>query len=225
MFKNLINLFYPNLCAACKVSLNESEHTICFTCLSELPKTKFYCDNENPVAKLFWGRVNLEAAISSFVFVKKGKVQKLMHELKYNNNENVGELLGVELGKDFIKIENIDKVDFVIPTPLHPKKLKIRGYNQSEAIARGIAKVLKCDLGLTYLERIEHSDTQTLKSKYERWENVGSIFKVNEPVNLRNKHILIVDDVVTTGATIEACCKVLENIEGVKISVGTLAFA
>lgn len=225
MFKNFINLIYPRLCASCRATLKEGEKTICVFCLSELPRSSFYLDQDNPVAKLFWGKVKLETAIASFVFVKKGKIQQLMHELKYKGTTEVGEVLGVELGKDLQKVENLLKIDYVIPVPLHPKKLKIRGYNQSDYIAFGVAKVLGSSVGDEFFIRNKHSESQTKKSKYERWENVGSIFNIDKIEELENKHVLIVDDVVTTGSTIEACCKALENVKGVKISVATLAFA
>jgi len=183
----------------------------------------YYQDIENPIAKLFWGKIKLEMALSAFTFIKKGKVQGLMHELKYKGNTKVGELLGIELGKEFDKAEITDKVDVVVPVPLHKKKLKQRGYNQSEFIAIGVARVLNCEMNTNLLKRMEHSESQTKKSKYERWENVGAAFTLTDSNQYIGKHILLVDDVVTTGATLEACCKKLEEIEGVKLSIGTLA--
>ncbi|MDC0313500.1 phosphoribosyltransferase family protein [Flavobacteriales bacterium] len=191
----------------------------------DLPRSLYYQDIENPIAKLFWGKIKLEMALSAFTFIKKGKVQGLMHELKYKGNTKVGELLGIELGKEFDKAEITDKVDVVVPVPLHKKKLKQRGYNQSEFIAIGVARVLNCEMNTNLLKRIEHSESQTKKSKYERWENVGAAFTLTDANRYRGKHILLVDDVVTTGATLEACCKKLEEIEGVKLSIGTLASA
>jgi|TARA_B110000495_G_C23031296_1_gene614274 ComF family protein len=185
----------------------------------------YYQDIENPIAKLFWGKIKLEIALSAFTFIKKGKVQRLMHELKYQGNTKVGELMGIELGKEIDKAKITDKVDVVIPVPLHKKKLKQRGYNQSQFIAIGVAKVLECEMDTDLLKRMEHSESQTRKSKYERWENVGEAFTLTDANQYIGKHILLVDDVVTTGATLEACCKKLEEIEGVKLSVGTLASA
>ena len=191
----------------------------------DLPRSLYYQDLENPIAKLFWGKIKLEIALSAFTFVKKGKVQRLMHELKYEGNTRVGELMGIELGKEFDKAEITDKVDVVVPVPLHKKKLKQRGYNQSEFIAIGVAKVLDCEMNTDLLQRKQHSESQTKKSKYERWENVGEAFTLTYANQYIGKHILLVDDVVTTGATLEACCKKLEEIEGVKLSIGTLASA
>lgn len=191
----------------------------------DIPRSYHYQDMENPVAKLFWGKIKLEMALSAFTFVKKGKVQRLMHELKYNGNTKVGELMGIELGKEIDKVEIIDKVDVVVPVPLHKKKLKQRGYNQSAFIAIGVAKVLTCEINTTLLKRLESSESQTKKSKYERWENVGSAFTLTDANQYKGKHILLVDDVVTTGATLEACCKKLQDIKGVKLSVGILASA
>ena len=225
MLRSLLNLFYPNLCASCQEVLLKNEKVICFNCLVDLPRSLYYQDNENPVAKLFWGKIKLEISLSVFTFIKKGKVQKLMHELKYNGNKKVGELMGIELGKEIDKVEITNKVDVVVPVPLHKKKLKQRGYNQSEFIAIGVARVLNCEMNTDLLKRMEHSESQTKKSKYERWENVGAAFTLTNENQYIGKHILLVDDVVTTGATLEACCKKLKEIEGVKLSVGTLASA
>ena len=191
----------------------------------DIPRSFYYQDMENPIAKLFWGKIKLEIALSAFTFVKKGKVQRLMHELKYKGNTKVGELMGIELGKEIDKVEIRDKVDVVIPVPLHKKKLKQRGYNQSAFIAIGVAKVLACEINTTLLKRVELSESQTKKSKYERWENVGAAFILTDADQYKGKHILLVDDVITTGATLEACCKTLKEIKGVKISIGTLASA
>jgi len=191
----------------------------------DLPRSLHYQDMENPIAKLFWGKIKLEMALSAFTFGKKGKVQRLMHELKYKGNTMVGELMGIELGKEIDKAEIADKVDVVVPVPLHKKKMKQRGYNQSEFIAIGVAKVLECEMDPDLLQRMEHSESQTKKSKYERWENVGEAFTLTDANQYIGKHILLVDDVVTTGATLEACCKKLEEIKGVKLSIGTLASA
>lgn len=225
MLRSLLNLLYPNLCASCQGVLLKNENVICYNCMVDLPRSLYYQDLENPIAKLFWGKIKLEIALSAFTFVKKGKVQRLMHELKYEGNTRVGELMGIELGKEFDKAEITDKVDVVVPVPLHKKKLKQRGYNQSDFIAIGVAKVLNCEINTSLIKRMERSESQTKKSKYERWENVGSAFTLTDANQYRGKHILLVDDVITTGATLEACCKKLEKIEGVKLSVGTLASA
>ena len=225
MLRGLLNLLYPNLCASCQEVLLKNENVICFNCMVDLPRSLHYQDMENPIAKLFWGKIKLEMALSVFTFTKKGKVQRLMHELKYMGNTKVGELMGIELGKEIDKVEIVDKVDVVVPVPLHKKKLKQRGYNQSEFIAIGVAKVLECEMDPDLLQRMEHSESQTKKSKYERWENVGEAFTLTDANQYIGKHILLVDDVVTTGATLEACCKKLEEIKGVKLSIGTLASA
>jgi len=225
MLKSFLNLLYPNLCAGCQEVLVKNENVICYNCLVDLPRSLHYQDNENPIAKLFWGKIKLEFAIAAFTFLKMGKIQKLMHELKYKGNTKVGEILGIELGKEISKVKTTENIDLVIPVPLHKKKQKQRGYNQSEFVAIGVAKVLECDMTTDLLKRKEHSESQTRKSKYERWENVGEVFTLTNATQFKGKHILVVDDVVTTGATLEACCKKLEEIEGVKISIATLASA
>lgn len=225
MFRSLLNLFYPNLCASCKEVLLKNEKTICVNCLIDMPRNLDFKDADNPVAKMFWGKVKLEHAFSSFSFVKNGKIQTLMHELKYKGNTDVGEILGVEVGKDIKRIECLSDIDFIVPVPLHKKRLLQRGYNQSEFIAIGIAKVIDSLVDTSVLKRSNNSASQTKKSKYERWENVGDIFEITDKNKFEGKHLLLVDDVVTTGATLEACCKKLEEVDGLRISIVTLASA
>ncbi len=225
MFSDFVQLLYPNLCASCDSVLLKNENSICVKCWVEIPRTTHCLDSENPVAKMFWGRVDLKMALSAFQFSKNGKVQRLMHQLKYKGNTKVGELVGVELGKEIIKSVNYSKVDAVIPVPLHPKKMKSRGYNQSVFIAQGVAKVLECEVVGGALIRKIDSGSQTKRSRYERWKNVGEIFELKKGKELEGKHVLIVDDVITTGSTIEGCCLALKSINGISLSIATVAMA
>jgi len=198
---------------------------ICTKCLYHLPRTNFHVHESNPVSRTFWGRVELNAATSYLFFSKQGKTQRLMHNLKYRGKKQVGIYLGKQFGKELLKSDFYKSVQVVIPVPMHPKKQQKRGYNQSDLIAEGIALAMNAELQTNNLVKVLNTSSQTKKSRYKRWENVKDVFQVRDEVLLKNKHVLLVDDVITTGATIEACAHRLANIEGVTISVASLAYA
>lgn len=223
MLNDFISLFYPNNCHCCDRVLNKQESAICFICISELPRTNYYQDLENPIAKLFWGRIDLLYGISAFHFNKKGKVQELIHQLKYKKATVVGEVLGIELGRAIEKAQFPLEVDAIVTVPLHLKKLYQRGYNQSDYIANGVCKVINKPIISDSIVRMDFTDSQTKKSRYERWENVEEIFKVKDEKSLEGKHVLVVDDVITTGATIESCCSAILKIPNTKVSVAAVA--
>ncbi len=231
--KKLINpiikaslVVYPRLCEACKQNVDDEVALICVECRLTLPRTNFHLHKDNPVMKVFWGRIPLEYAFSFLYFVKESRSQKLMHALKYKGLKEIGQITGQWFGEDVNKHKAVaDSIDIVLPVPLHPKKLKKRGYNQSEYIARGIAQGMKKDLSVDNLIRLKHTDTQTRKSRFHRWENVSGIFDVKDVSLFESKHLLLVDDVITTGSTIEACFLALKQCKGLKLSVASLAFA
>lgn len=225
MWKDFLSLIYPNSCPGCKEVLLKNEVGICTFCLSELPKTNYYKDHANPVAKLFWGRIPLEIAVSVYYYSKESKVQNLIHALKYSGKTKIGEILGVELGKEVLKHSKYSKIDLIIPIPLFKKKEKVRGYNQSFFIAKGVARILQLPIENNILVKRTSSATQTDKSRYERWNNIHDHFILRNNRHLENAHILLVDDVVTTGSTIEACSNAFKGIKGLKLSVATLAKA
>ena len=223
--EDLIALFYPRLCAGCNSSLVRGEDILCLNCLADLPRTNFHLYRENPVFQQFTGRVRIELATSFCRFDKGGRLQHLLHQLKYKGNREVGRKLGSLFGYDLIQNAIYRNIDAIVPVPLHPKKEKKRGFNQSTEICQGLSQAMDRPLILGNLIRIVHADSQTRKGRFERWENVSGIFSVKNGTSLTGKHLLLVDDVVTTGATLEACCIPLLQIPGVRVSLATLATA
>lgn len=223
MINDFFNLIFPKICCACNTALLKNEDIICLKCVVGLPKTNFHNDEENPVNKVFWGRVDVEMATSFYVFSKKSKVQNLLHNLKYKGVKEVGSKVGELFGIELKNSTFYNEIDFIIPVPLHKNKLRKRGYNQSEWIAKGLSKSMGIPLDTNSLYRKSDSQTQTKKSRYKRWENVGEIFDVSTKL-IKGKKILLVDDVVTTGATIEACAQVLIK-HNCKVLVATIAYA
>ncbi len=223
MIKDLISLIYPQVCVICPEDLYEGEKFICSECRYHLPRTGFHNLSDNPVAKNFWGRIPVEAATSFFFFNKGLKVQELIHQVKYRGNKELGIYLGNMFGAELKTSPFSEKIDIVIPVPLHEQKQKRRGFNQSFFIAKGIAEALSANCSEEMVKRSVATDTQTKKSRLKRWENVEDKFEiVNEEV-MKDKHILLVDDVVTTGATLEACARAILNVTGTKVSIAALA--
>lgn len=223
LFQSFFALFYPNICPGCNNTLSNQKEVICINCSINLQRSYQYKDSKNHTAKLFWGRYPLEHAFASFLYYKGNSLQNMIYDLKYRGNQKVGEFLGREVGKEVL-LTNLN-IDYIIPVPLHPSKFQIRGYNQSLAIAKGIQEVLKCELDNQTLIRFVNTDTQTRKTKFERWENVKEIFQISNTTKLIDKHILLVDDVITTGSTLEGCCHTLGSIKGIKISIAAIASA
>ena len=224
IFSSLLELFFPRLCIACSNPLFKHESNLCDLCLFHLPRTNFEKDLNNPVAQLFWGRVKIEFATSFFYYSKGSKYQHILHELKYKGKKEIGFEIGKIFGQE-IRNSEFSQVELVVPVPLHPSRQRKRGYNQAEWIAMGLSESLAKPLENKSLSRISASSTQTKKGRYDRWVNVEGIFRPTLPENFENKHILLVDDVVTTGATLEACGSVILQTENVKLYITTLAHA
>lgn len=225
MFRNILHLLYPNLCVSCNKSLVASEKYLCLGCQLQLPETNYHLKAENGVEKNLWGRFPFERAFSFLYFNQFGVTQKLLHELKYKGNEDLAIFLGNLYAQRIGKAVENHGIDSIVAIPLHRSKLKQRGYNQSLAFSKGISEVLKIDNLSENLERIRATQTQTRKSRDERWANVESIFKVNSAYKFENRHVLLVDDVITTGATIESCADTLIKQCNCRISVASIAFA
>ncbi len=220
---DFVTLVYPRVCLACGESLLKQEDSICNQCIYYLPKTNFHKEQENAVSKLFWGRVNIQAASAFYFYKKQSKVQNLLHQLKYKGQKEVGIKLGSLYGAELKQDNKFEDISFIVPVPLHPDKEKKRGYNQSEMFSVGLSKTLLIPSDSSILIRNFASETQTKKEKYKRWENVKSIFEIRDPEKIKNKHILLVDDVITTGATLEACAQHLLTVPGTRVSIVAIA--
>lgn len=222
---DIVNLFFPRLCQACGDALSPDDDQVCLSCVFHLPYTHFHRNPDHPMARSLWGRVHCEG-VAAFLFFRKGsKVQHLLHRLKYKGQHQVGTFLGQLYGQTLVNQSPFNTAQLIIPVPLHPKRQRERGYNQSEIFANGLGKAMGIPISIQNLQRSNTSETQTRKSRAERWENVKEIFSVTNPEALEGKHILLVDDVFTTGATIEACATALLETCNVKISVVTIAYA
>jgi len=222
--KDLFNLFFPSLCSCCNNSLTYNEALICINCLHDLPFSNFSDFEQNPIEKSFYGRVPIHSATSLLLFYKEGKAQKLIHQLKYNNQQKIGDLIGTLLSEEIKNSSRFTKIDFIVPVPLHAKKLKQRGYNQLTQFGTTIAKNLKSIYSEQQLIKLEISETQTKKVRFDRWENAATSFRLIDITKFENAHILLIDDVITTGATIEACCNELLKTKNITISVATIAY-
>lgn len=225
LLDDFLSLFYPRLCAGCHTALVRGEEEICLNCLSDLPKTGFEKITDNPVAQLFWGRVEINLATSFCRFDKGGVVQHFLHQLKYKGSKEVGEKLGKLLGSDLSRCDPYREIELLVPVPLHPKREHRRGYNQSAEIGKGMSAAMGKPLMTGNLIRNHYSTTQTNKGRFERWENVKELFSIRKPELLEGKHLLLIDDVVTTGSTLEACAQVLLKVSGTKVSIATIAYA
>ena len=225
VLQEVAHLFFPNCCVVCHTKLLPNEQGGCINCLFKIPRTNNFKESNNSCEQLLAGRFPFERVASFSVYTKGGLLQPFIHELKYNHKPYIGEMLGSLYGKDIIGSDFIENIDMIVPVPLHPKKQLKRGYNQAEAIAQGLSKVTSKSVSINQLIRVIDNPTQTKRSKGKRWENVEGIFDVIDTNVFENKHVLLVDDIMTTGSTIEACANALLKCEGVKISVATLGEA
>ena len=223
MFHDFINLLYPSVCHICEAELLKNENLVCTSCLHDLPVTSYHLDNENPVKKVFYGRVKIENATALLHFRKKSGVQHLIHDLKYRGYREIGIFLGKWLGEELSKTEAYQNIEIVIPVPLHKSKLRQRGFNQVEDFGRELAKALQAEYLDDILVKKTSTQTQTLKSRLSRWGKIEETLAIQNPEKVAYKNILIVDDLVTTGATLEACAHKLLEIPGIKLSVATMA--
>lgn len=225
LLDDLISLFYPRLCLACSRHLPPKQQMICVHCRYKLPKTNFHLQRENPFTERFWGRLDLTSGAALYHFTRGGLTQQLIHKLKYQGQWEVGYQLGELYGNILKKSPFFEGIDVIVPVPLHPKKEHQRGYNQSDSFAKGIAEALRRPWMKNALKRSAYTDSQTTKSRLERLKNVLNVFSVHRSGVLEDKHVLLVDDVLTTGATLEACGIRILEVPGTKLSMATIAIA
>ena len=226
IFGDFISLFFPKYCLACDNALVKGESMICTVCMLEMPQTDYHRWRENPLRNRLSYRIPVKHAMALFKFSKSGRVQHLLHQLKYRNHPEIGVTLGRIYGE---KMKNESElptnVDLIIPIPLHPARKRKRGYNQSAKFAEGLSETLEIPFTDELLERRIKTETQTRKSKLNRWENISGVFGLKNPALLEGKKILLVDDVITTGSTLEACSQVLIDQGCPQLSIACIAEA
>jgi len=224
LIRDFTNLLYPQLCPACDAPLHNSEKEICIKCEYDLPFTDFHLHQDNPLARQFWGRVPINSASALLYFQQGNKAQNLMHQIKYKNQPQVGFLLGEMIGKRLIEGVAPKDIDYIIPVPIHEKRQRARGYNQSEYIANGIAEVLKVPVKTKVLIKYKETKSQTKNERFKRFQNLENVFMVLQPNLISGKNILLVDDVITTGATLEACATTINQHQPQKLSLAAAAY-
>jgi ComF family protein len=224
LLKDLVSLFWPPVCPVCGGEMPEGAHTVCTQCRWDAPLTGFWLEMDNPVVRKFWGIIPVINACSFIFFVHGSGFRDLVHDIKYRGRWRQAEEWGRWFGAEMAAGGLYADVDVVIPVPLHLRKRLKRGYNQSEYLADGMAAGLGVEVDSRSVRRTHHNPSQVLKPHRERWENVEGIFAVGRPERLAGKHILLVDDVLTTGATITSCAEaILAAAPDCRISIATLA--
>jgi ComF family protein len=221
---SLKHLFFPHVCKCCYAEISQHDQYICPGCLADLPYTGFTQLYANPVEKIFFGRVPVEAATSLFFFTPASSVQKLIHQIKYNGQQQLAVYLGKMMGREMQASPRFEGLDMIVPLPLFKTREKQRGYNQAALLAVGISDTTGLPLAGKAVKRVRESLSQTRKTRAERWQNVEGLFSVSENLG-ENRHILLVDDVITTGATLDACASAILREKGNKVSIMTLAYA
>lgn len=221
--EDVLHLFYPNICVSCGRQLTRAEEVLCLLCQVDLPETGYHRFLDNPVARKFWGRVELQGATALYHFRKGSMVQHVLHQLKYNRKREVGLKLGRHFALQLKESVPYRYAEVIVPVPLHKKKEHKRGYNQSAVFAEGLSKALSIPIAKDALRRNVSTTTQTRKARIDRWDNIEKVFELNHPQKVAGKHVMLVDDVITTGATIEACGIALLQAGDVEITVVAMA--
>jgi ComF family protein len=225
LWDDFISLLFPRLCYGCGNHLMRNEKLICTECYILIPRTNYHLKSDNPVSQLFWGRCLIERAATFSFYTKDSRIKELIHQLKYKGIKEVGSELGRIYARTLKSSRFLEDIDIIIPVPLHPSKKRQRGFNQSDIISRGISEVSGIPMETNLLVRKTVTRTQTRKTRFDRWTNVQDIFRVTDQTRVSNRHILLVDDVITTGSTLEACASELLKVENVKVSVVALAYS
>lgn len=225
VFESLFDLYFPNLCGSCNRNLRKGESVLCTRCRLYLPLTDHFTVSDNPFERLFYGRAAIRSAAALFGFQKGGGIQRMVHLLKYGGRTDIGVFAGRMIGEQLLENARFRGIDRIVPVPLHADRLRTRGYNQAECIAEGIASVTGWPIDTTTLRREKASETQTAKGRYDRSVNVEHIFRVRQLAPAGVRHYLLVDDVVTTGATLVSCIQAIHASGSAEVSVASLAMA
>ena len=222
---SVLQLLFPHVCAGCGSDLLNEASLLCLHCHSSMPETNFHMHAGNPIEKIFWGRLPLVSATAQYYFTKESMMQSLMHQFKYKGNKGLGIYLGRLMG-EYLKQSNRfnNNLDGLIPLPMFPEKEKRRGYNQATVLCEGLAESMNIPILRDVIVRPQATETQTKKDRVERWQNMERKFAMARPEAICNKHILLIDDVVTTGATLEACGYELLQAENIRLSIATLCY-
>lgn len=223
--ESLLHFLFPRVCEGCGTDILQADHLLCLKCVTALPKTDFHFYTNNPVEKIFWGRLPVTAATAYCYFTKGSTIQHLLHQLKYRNNREAGLYLGRMMGHSLRASNRFDGTDALIPLPLNPNKERRRGYNQATLLCQGMAEVLGKPVLQHVVTRSVDTETQTKKSRVERWLNMEGKFVLSNPEAIAGKQVLLVDDVITTGATLEACGAALLQAAGTRVSIAALCFS
>lgn len=221
---DILSFVYPSKCEVCGRVLVESECVICSFCIIKLPRSNYHLDERNPMIQIFWGRVRVLYASSFFFFYKGSPYQSLLHKLKYEGKKNIGIRMGRLFAAELTET-SFSRSEIIIPVPLHPKKQKKRGYNQSEMLAKGVNELFGIELNTKVLMRKGNAGSQTNKNRYDRFLNISDQFCIENSEGIQGKSVLLIDDVVTTGSTLEACAQLLIDAGSKDISILTLAIA
>ncbi len=225
MLKEILSLFYPQICASCHKPVHKSHWAICLNCRIKMPRTKFQVFDDNPVLNLLEGKCTVDHAFAFYYFKTDNTVQDLMHALKYKGITKVGEEFGQIVGQHLSRNKHYKAIDYVIPLPLHISKQRLRGYNQCDSIARSIAAKLTTKFDNKQVKRIKATESQTTKTHFERHENADKIFKIKNPKIFENKSVLLIDDVITTGSTLSSLAVEFNAISNCRVYIGTIAIA
>lgn len=221
----MLNLFFPSVCEACNNHLADGEVVLCLSCRHQLPVTNIHFEDSETVKKVVYGRVQLENATALLHFSKKSVVQQILHNLKYRGHQQISGFFGKWLGNELAQIEAYKSIDVVVPVPLYKTRERQRGYNQVEGFGREIAKAIDAEYCDSILVKTKSTKTQVFKERLKRWNDETSVFNLTDANYLKGKHILLVDDIITTGATVEACASVLLKTDNIKLSLATMAIA
>lgn len=224
ILKDILLIFFPNFCLNCNLHLLHNEFILCTICRHDVPLIQLEDYSKNEITSVFYGKVEIQYAASFLYYRKKGITKKLIHDLKYKNNEEIGLFIANWFGQILIQSEAFKNIDYIVPVPLHTSKLKKRGYNQLTTFGERLSELLDIKYNAAILERITATKTQTLKKRFDRFSNTNTKFNIIDTTFFTNKHILLIDDVITTGATLEACCNELQKTKNIKISIVTMAF-